>query len=342
MLEDTSVKAIKVLERVLMTIPTALGVAIMVFIFMRLTPGDPVDIMMGETVGVSEVEMEAMRRDLNLDKPILLQLWLFLTDILRGDLGDSYVKKLPVSELILEHVPATVELALGALIFGLALAVPIGIASAVKQHSFIDRASMAGAFLGISMPAFWLGLVLILIFSVWLGVSPVQGRIDQAMELTKVTGFYVLDSILTGNWAALVSTLRHLILPSITLGATLAAIVARVLRSSLVEILRADYITLARAKGQTEFLVIMKHAVRNALIPTVTVIGLEVGSLLGGNMIVETIFSWPGLGRLVVSAIFNRDFPLVQASVMTYAFIFVMANLTVDILYTYLNPKITL
>jgi peptide/nickel transport system permease protein len=336
------VKAVKLLERVLMTIPVMLGVVIMVFMFMRLTPGDPVDIMMGEIVGISEVEKNAMRRDLNLDKPILVQLWLFLTDILRGDLGDSYVKKMPVSELISEHVPATVELALGALIAGLVLAVPIGIISAVKQHSLIDRASMAGAFLGISMPAFWLGLVLMLIFSVWLGVLPVQGRIDQTMELTKVTGFYVLDSILTGNWAALVSALRHLILPSITLGATLAAIVARVLRSSMVETLRADYITLARAKGQVEFLVVMKHAVRNALIPTVTVIGLQVGSLLGGNMIVETIFSWPGLGRLVVSAIFNRDFPLVQASVMTYAFIFVMANLIVDILYTYLNPKITL
>jgi len=336
------VKAVKVLERVLMTIPVMLGVVIMVFMFMRLIPGDPVDIMMGDMVGISEVEMESMRRDLNLDKPVLVQLWLFLTDILRGDLGDSYVKKLPVSTLIFEHVPATVELALGALLSGLALAVPIGIISAVKQHSLIDRVGMAGAFLGISMPAFWLGLVLMLVFSVRLGVLPVQGRIDQTIELTKVTGFYVLDSILTGNGAALVSALRHLILPSITLGATLAAIVARVLRSSLVEILRADYITLARAKGQIEFLVVMKHALRNALIPSVTVIGLQVGSLLGGNMIVEKIFSWPGLGRLVVSAIFNRDFPLVQASVMTYALIFVMANLIVDILYTYLNPKITL
>ena len=335
-------KAVKVLERVLMTIPVMLGVVIMVFMFMRLIPGDPVDIMMGDMVGISEVEMESMRRDLNLDKPVLVQLWLFLTDILRGDLGDSYVKKLPVSTLIFEHVPATVELALGALLSGLALAVPIGIISAVKQHSLIDRVGMAGAFLGISMPAFWLGLVLMLVFSVRLGVLPVQGRIDQTIELTKVTGFYVLDSILTGNGAALVSALRHLILPSITLGATLAAIVARVLRSSLVEILRADYITLARAKGQIEFLVVMKHALRNALIPSVTVIGLQVGSLLGGNMIVEKIFSWPGLGRLVVSAIFNRDFPLVQASVMTYALIFVMANLIVDILYTYLNPKITL
>ena len=203
---------------------------------------------------------------------------------------------------------------------------------------------MAGAFLGISMPAFWLGLVLMLIFSVRLRLLPVSGRIDTAIGLTldEVTGFYVLDSIITGNRPALISSLKHLILPSISLGAAMAAIVARVLRSSLLEILRADYITLARAKGQVEFLVIMKHAVRNALIPTVTVVGLQVGALLGGNMIVETVFAWPGLGRLVVESIFNRDFPLIQGAVMVYAFTYVMANLLVDVLYTYLNPKITL
>ena len=335
-------RAAKVLERVLITIPIMLGVAVMVFIFMRLTPGDPVDIMMGEMVGISDAEMDAMRREFNLDKPIPVQLWLFLTDVLRGDLGESFVKRVPVAALILEHLPATIELAMGALFFGLVIAIPIGILSAVKQYSILDRASMAGAFLGISMPSFWLGLILILIFSVKLGVLPVQGRIDHDVGLQEITGFYVLDSILTGNRAALVSALRHLVLPSVTLGATLAAIVARVLRSSLVEILRADYITLARAKGQVEFLVIMKHGVRNALIPTVTVVGLQVGALLGGNMVVETVFGWPGLGRLVVSAIFNRDFPLVQGAVMTYAFTYVIANLIVDILYTYLNPKITL
>ncbi|HID88519.1 MAG TPA: ABC transporter permease [Anaerolineales bacterium] len=335
-------RAVKVLERVLITIPIMLGVAVMVFIFMRLTPGDPVDIMMGEMVGISDAEMDAMRREFNLDKPIPVQLWLFLTGVLRGDLGTSFVKRVPVTDLILEHLPATIELAMGALFFGLIISIPIGILSAVKQYSVLDRASMAGAFLGISMPSFWLGLILILVFSVKLGVLPVQGRIDHDVELQEITGLYVLDSILTGNRAALISALRHLILPSVTLGATLAAIVARVLRSSLVEILRADYITLARAKGQVEFLVIMKHGVRNALIPTVTVVGLQVGALLGGNMVVETVFGWPGLGRLVVSAIFNRDFPLVQGAVMTYAFTYVIANLIVDILYTYLNPKITL
>ncbi len=201
---------------------------------------------------------------------------------------------------------------------------------------------MAGAFLGVSMPAFWLGIVLILLFSVRLQWLPVQGRIDFGIPLQEITGMYVLDSILTRNWEALVSSLRHLVLPSIALGAAVAAIVARVLRSSMVETLRQDYVTLARAKGQLESLVVMKHALRNALIPTVTVVGLQIGVLLGGNMIVETVFGWPGLGRLVVGAIFDRDFPLVQGTVMVYAFIFVAANLIVDILYHYLNPKIEL
>ncbi len=335
-------RAVKILERILVTIPIMLGVAIVVFLFMRLTPGDPVDIMMGQGGAVSVGEMERLRAEFHLDKPLPVQLGIFLGNALRGDLGYSYIQKRPVAELIAERLPATIELALGALIFALVIAIPIGIISAVRQHSLIDQFSMAGAFLGISMPAFWLGIILILFFSVRLRWLPVQGRIGFGTGLQEITGFYVLDSLLTGNRTALVSALKHLILPSISLGAAVAAIVARVLRSSMLEVLRQDYITLARAKGQVEFLVVMKHALRNALIPTVTVVGLQVGVLLGGNMIVETVFGWPGLGRLVVKAIFDRDFPLVQGAVMVYAFTYVMANLIVDILYTYLNPKITL
>ncbi|NOX62974.1 MAG: ABC transporter permease [Chloroflexi bacterium] len=335
-------RAIKVLERILATIPIMFGVAIMVFIFMRLTPGDPVDIMMGAGGAVGAGEIEQLRAEFHLDEPIHIQLWYFLRDAARGDLGNSYIKKRPTMELIAERLPATIELALGALFFALIIAFPIGILSAVKQNSWLDRFSMAGAFLGISMPAFWLGIVLILIFSVKLRWLPVQGRISYDVNLQEITGLYVVDSILTRNWPALKDALRHLILPSIALGAAVAAIVARVLRSSMLETLRADYVTLARAKGAPEHRVVLRHALRNALIPTVTVIGLQVGVLLGGNMIVETVFGWPGLGRLVVDAIFNRDFPLVQASVMVYAFTFVIANLIVDILYTYLNPKITL
>ncbi len=335
-------RAVKVLERLLATIPIMFGVAIIVFFFMRLTPGDPVDIMMGQGGAVSAGEMEQLRHEFHLDEPLPVQLWLFLKDAARGNLGYSYIQKRPVTELIAERLPATIELALGALFFGLIIAVPIGIISAVRQNSLVDRLSMAGAFLGISMPAFWLGIILILVFAVELRWLPVQGRIGYGTQLQEVTGFYVVDSLLTGNRAALVSSLKHLVLPSVTLGAAVAAVVARVLRSSMLETLRSDYVTLARAKGAPEWIVVMKHALRNALIPTVTVVGLQVGVLLGGNMIVETVFGWPGLGRMVVSAIFDRDFPLVQGTVMVYAFTFVTANLIVDVLYTYLNPKITL
>ena len=335
-------RAVKILERILYTIPVMLGVAILVFVFIRLTPGDPVDIMMGQGGSISEGEIENLRAEFHLDEPIPVQLWYFLTDAVRGDLGYSYVKKQPVTILIRERLPATIELAGGALFFALMVAFPIGIVSAVRQNSLLDRLSMTSAFLGISMPAFWLGIVLILIFAVRLKWLPVQGRIDYDAGLQVVTGFYVLDSLITRNWVALWSSLRHLLLPSITLGATVAAIIARVLRSSMLEVLRADYVQLARAKGAPEGTVVVKHALRNALIPTVTVVGLQVGVLLGGNMIVETVFGWPGLGRMVVEAIFNRDFPLVQGAVIVYAFTFVIANLIVDILYTYLNPKISL
>ncbi len=335
-------RAVKILERILYTIPIMFGVAVIVFVFIRLTPGDPVDIMMGQGGAISAGEIEQLRSEFHLDEPITTQLWYFLSSAVQGDLGYSYIKKQPVTTLIADRLPATIELATGALLFALIVAFPIGIFSAVRQNSAVDRLSMASAFLGISMPGFWLGIVLILVFSVWLKWLPVQGRIAHQAGLETITGFYVVDSLLTGNWPALWSSLRHLLLPSVTLGAAVAAIVARVLRSSMLEILRADYVQLARAKGAPEGKVVIKHALRNALIPTVTVVGLQVGVLLGGNMIIETVFGWPGLGRMVVEAIFNRDFPLIQGAVMIYAFTFVIANLIVDVMYTYLNPKITL
>lgn len=335
-------KAIKILERVLTTIPIMFGVAIIVFFFIRLTPGDPVDIMLGRSAAASQREIEQLRHQFHLDEPLHVQLGYFLGDALRGNLGYSYIRNKPVVDLLVERLPATIEMTIGALLISLIIALPIGILSAVRQNSLLDRLSMAGAFLGISMPGFWLGIVLILFFAVYLQILPAQGRISYDVELQEVTGLYVLDSLLTGNLPALKDSLLHLLLPSITLGAGVAAIIARVLRSSMLEVLRGDYIKLARAKGATEWDVVMKHALRNALIPTVTVVGLQVGVLLGGNMIVETVFSWPGLGRLVVDAIFNRDFPLIQGAVMIYAITFVLTNLVVDILYTYLNPKITL
>lgn len=335
-------RTIRIVERVLVAVPIMLSVAISVFLFMHLTPGDPVDVMLGGASYVTEEEEQTLRKEFGLDKPLHEQLMLFLGGLMRGDLGNSFTERRPAAEMILERLPASVELALGALLFGLVIAVPIGIISAVKQNSLIDRTSMAAAFVGISMPGFWLGLVLIMIFSVRLHLLPVAGRIVYALKPDHVTGLYVLDSLLTGNFPALVDSIKHLILPSVALGSVLAAIVARVLRSSMLEVLRADYVSLARAKGLREYAVVVKHALRNALIPTITVVGIQIGVLLGGNMIIETVFAWPGLGRLVVNSIFASDYPVVQGTVIVYAFIFVLANLLVDILYTFLNPKITM
>jgi peptide/nickel transport system permease protein len=336
-------KLARILERIMVSIPIMLGVAIIVFLFMRLTPGaDPVDLMMGEAGHVSAQEMEALRQEFLLDEPIHVQLYHFLAGCLRGDLGTSFIKRKPVTTLILECLPATIELALGALFLSLLISVPIGIISAVKQYSFLDRASMTGAFIGISMPPFWLGIILIILFSASWGLFPSHGRLPFTVGLDTITGFYILDSILTRNWSALASTLHHLFLPSLALGAATAATVARMIRSSMLEVLRQDYIVLARAKGLTEYKVIVKHALRNALIPTVTIVAIQLGVFLGGNMIVETVFGWPGLGRLVVDAIQRRDFPLVQGAVIIYAFTFVMANLLADIIYTFVNPKIEL
>ena len=333
---------VKIIERILATIPVMLGVAIMVFAFMRLTPGDPVDLMMGEAGVVSKEEIRVIREQFKLDQPLHKQLLFYLSGLVRGDLGTSFKKKEPVWNLIRDRFPATAELALWSLLFGLIIGIPIGIWSAVKQASALDRISMFGAFFGISMPPFWLGLILIIFFSAFLGWLPVSGRIAYGFEPKLLTGMYVIDSLLTGRVNSFVSSLEHLLLPSFTLGLALASIVARVMRSSMLEVMRQDYVTLARAKGNREFRVIGKHALRNALIPTVTVVGIQIGVLLGGNMIVETVFGWPGIGRLAVDAIFARDYPLVQGVVIIYSLTYVMANLMVDILYTFINPKMTL
>ncbi len=319
-----------------------LGVAIVVFLFMRLLPGDPVDIMLGEGSNVTQAEIDALTSQFDLDKPVHIQLMSYLSRVARGDLGNSITRSKPVSRLIKETFPATLELAAAAIILAIIVSVPVGVVSAVKHDSAVDRLSMAGSFLGISMPAFWLGIVLMMVFAVHLGWLPTSSRSLYGFIPKHVTGFYVLDSLLTKNWPALKSSLKHLILPAVTLAAGPLAVMTRVIRSSMVETMKKDYVTFARAKGVKEFHVITKHALRNALIPAVTVTGLEIGGLLGGNMIVETIFSWPGMGRLVVDGIFGRDYSLVQGAVMVYALTFVVVNLLADVLYTWLNPRITL
>lgn len=335
-------RAARIVERLIATGLLIVAIAVFVFFFMRYLPGDPVDLIMGQEGNVSQQQIDLLKAQYRLDEPVYVQLTSFLGNALRGDLGTSIVQRQPVMDLILARFPATIELALGALFFALVIALPVGILSAYWRNSPVDRFSMAAAFIGISMPAFWLGIVLMMIFGVHWKLLPVGGRAAVGMEPEHVTGLYVLDSLLTLDGKALVNSLKHLVLPSVTLGAVMAALLARVVRSSMLDALSQDYVRLARAKGVHELLVVGKHALRNALIPTVTILGLEVGTLLGGNMIVETVFSWPGIGRLVVDAIFARDYPLVQGVVVIYACTFAIANLAVDIAYTYLNPKITL
>lgn len=335
-------RALIILRRLLATFPLMLGIAVVVFVVMRLIPGDPVDIIIGQGGAATQQDLDRLRLEFHLDRPLPEQLALFLADVARGNLGTSFVRRQPVTRVLLDAMPATIELAAAALLLSIIVALPIGIFSALRQASAVDRLSMAGAFLGISMPAFWLGIVAIMLFSVRLGWFPTSGRIGYAVSLEPITGFFLVDSVLTRNWAALWDGLRHLLLPAVTLGAGLMAIIARVIRASMIEVLREPYVTVARAKGLGCRAIVLKHSLRNALIPTITVVGLQMGVLLGGNMIVETVFGWPGMGRLVVDAIFSRDYPLVQGTVILYTMIFVLSNLAVDILYTYLNPRIEL
>jgi ABC-type dipeptide/oligopeptide/nickel transport system permease component len=327
-----------ILKRIALLIPVLLGVSIMVFVVMHLFSSDPATLILGQHASTDQIAR--LREDLGLNKPIYIQYWNFLIGILHGNFGDSLVSKVPVLKELMARFPATIELALAAIIFASVIGVFIGVISAIKQNSIVDYISMVFALVGVSMPIFWLGLVLIVIFSLTFKVLPVAGRIQIGLEPTNVTGFYILDSIITGNTPALVSSIQHLILPAVALGSYSMAIIARMTRSTMLEIVRQDYVRTARAKGVFEKAVILKHALRNAMIPIVTVIGLQLGSLLGGAVLTETVFSWPGIGSYTVDSILKSDYPVVQGSVMILAIVFVLVNLAVDIFYAFLDPRI--
>ncbi len=298
------------LKRLWYTIYVVIGISVISFFFIHLS-GDPVMLMLPGDA--SEQEIEELREKLGFNDPLSEQYLRFATKAIQGDLGESLYSHVPVMELVLERLPASLELATAAMVFALMLSVPIGIVSAVWRGSWIDMVSMFGALVGLSMPHFWLGIMLMLFFSVTLGWLPTSGR----------------------------GTFAHLCLPAISLGFPLMAMFARLTRSVMLEVLGLDYIRTARAKGLVEWIVISKHALKNALIPLVTVAGMQFSALLGGTVIIETVFAWPGLGRLVVQSIFRRDYPLVQGIVFVLAFIFVGMNLLVDILYVYLDPQIS-
>jgi ABC-type dipeptide/oligopeptide/nickel transport system permease component len=325
-------------HRVLLAVPVSLGVAVLAFFSLHLLPGDPVQIMLGDT-NASAATIRAVRHELHLDRPLEVQLRLFLTGLARGDLGMSIAEHRPVAALIAGALPATIELTAATIVIAVLIAVPLGLVSALRPRSLIDRAVLSTSLLGASMPAFWFGLLLILFFAVNVRLLPTSGQIDPAIAVPPVTGLLLVDSLLARNGAAVLSVLRHLVLPALTLGVVFAAVLARTVRASMTDVLRRQYVTTARAKGLPETAVVIRHALRNALIPAVTVAGLQIGELLGGNMIVETVFAWPGLGRLVVNSIFARDYRVVQAAVMLYAVTYVAANLAVDVAYTVLDPQ---
>ncbi len=313
-------------------IPLLLGVSLVIFVILRLIPGDPVVIMIGAE-SATPAEVARLRHVLGLDQGLHVQYVRFLGRLLRGDLGTSLTSDDPVARLIAERLPATVELTLAALCVALAIAIPVGVISAVRRYSLIDAAGTVAALLGISMPNFWLGVMLIFLFALRLGWLPASGRGEPILA-----GVVALAT--TGNPEALGAAITHLILPAITLGSALAAVATRLTRSSMLEIIGQDFIRTAQAKGLRGTRIVLHHALRNAMIPLVTVVGLEFGALLGGAVITETIFAWPGIGRLAIRSIVQRDFPVVQGVVLMIAVVRIVASVVVDVLYAVIDPRI--
>ena len=327
------------LSRLLTFLPTFFGVTLISFAFIRVLPGDPIIVMAGER-GMTDERYQEMVVKLGFDKPVLQQYWEYLTGVLQGDLGESFVTKKPVWDEFFALFPATMELAACAMVFAILLGLPAGVIAAVNRGKFFDRALMSSALIGYSMPIFWWALLLIIVFSGNLGWTPVSGRIDLLYYFKDVTGFMLIDSILSGQEGAFKSAVRHLILPTIVLGTIPLAVIARQTRSAMLEVLGEDYIRTAKAKGMSPIRINGLHALRNALIPVVTVIGLSVGTLLAGAILTETIFSWPGIGKWMVDSIFRRDYPVVQGGLLMIAVIVMIVNLSVDMLYGVINPKI--
>lgn len=328
-----------VLSRLLTFLPTFIGVTLISFSFIRVLPGDPIIVMAGER-GMTAERYQEMVEEFGFNRPILVQYWDYLTGIMQGDLGQSFVTKRPVWDEFFALFPATLELSICAMIMAVALGLPAGVIAAVNRGKFFDRALMSTALVGYSMPIFWWALLLIIVFSGNLGWTPVSGRISLLYFFDNTTGFMLIDSLLSGQKGAFASAVSHLILPTIVLGTIPLAVIARQTRSAMLEVLSEDYIRTARAKGLSPARINGVHALRNALIPVITVIGLSVGTLLAGAILTETIFSWPGIGKWMVDSIFRRDYPVVQGGLLLIAVMVMIVNLTVDVLYGLINPKI--
>jgi dipeptide transport system permease protein len=327
------------LRRLALVVPTFLGITLLVFALIHLIPGDPVEVLSGEH-GMDPERYTRLLHEFGLDRPLYVQYFDYLWNVLHGDLGRSITTHEPVLSEFLALFPATLELSLCAILLAVAIGLPAGVLAALKRNTVLDYSVMGISLTGYSMPIFWWALLLILLFSVTLGWTPVSGRIDIVYDLPPVTGFMLIDSILSGEDGAFKSALSHLVLPAIALGTIPLAVIARMTRSAMLEVLREDYVRTARAKGLSRSRVVIVHALRNALIPVITVIGLQVGTLLAGAILTETIFSWPGIGKWLVEAIHRRDYPVVQGGILMSATIIILVNLLVDLLYGVVNPRI--
>ena len=325
--------------RLSLVLPTFIGMTLLAFFLIRLVPGDPIETMAGER-GIDAARHEQLRKEYGLDRPVIVQYGIYIGRVLRGDLGKSMITQEPVVSEFASLFPATIELALCAILFALVIGIPAGMIAAVRRNSVFDHGVMGVSLTGYSMPIFWWGLLLILLFSVQLGLTPVSGRIDVRYFVEPVTGFLTIDSLLSDEQGAFRSTIMHLILPTIVLGTNPLAIIARMTRSAMLDVLGEDYIRTARAKGLPRWRIIAVHAFRNALIPVVTVIGLQVGVLFTGAILTETIFSWPGVGKWLIEAINRRDYPVLQGGLLLLGVVVMLVNLLVDLAYGIINPRI--
>ncbi|MFT5373267.1 MAG: peptide/nickel transport system permease protein [Candidatus Latescibacterota bacterium] len=327
-----------ILKRLVLLVPTLIGISMLVFLMLYLVPGDPAQVMLGERANAET--LAALRAEMGLDQPFHVQFYRFFTGLLSGDLGRSIRTHDKITTEIFQRFPATFELTIFSMFLATVIGVSTGLLAAVRRGKLIDFFSMVGATAGISMPIFWLALMLILLLSVYVPIFPISGRLSTHIYLQPITYFYTLDALLAGDLVAFGNVLWHLFLPAIALGTIPMAVIARMTRASLLEVLGEDFVRTAWAKGLPRRLVVLRHALRNAFIPTLTVIALEFGYLLGGAVITETIFSWPGVGRWIFLAVQARDFRAVQGGVLLIATVFVLVNLLADVLYAYLDPRI--
>jgi peptide/nickel transport system permease protein len=327
-----------IFRRILGLFPVLFGITLLVFFLIRMIPGDPAIVMLGDKARIEDVER--VREQLGLNRPLYQQYFQFMGQLLHGNLGESIIHHTEVTFDLRYRLPATMEMVLWSMIIGVAVGVTVGVVSAVKRNSIFDVVGMIGALLGVSMPIFWLALILIYALAVNAKILPPSGRIDAQFYVDRRTGFILLDTLLSGNISYFFNAVWHLILPSAVLSTVIMPPLARITRACMLDVLNQDYVRTARAKGLVERIVVAKHALKNALLPVVTVIGGQLGGLLGGAILTETIFSWPGMGTWTYQAILSRDYPIVQASVLVSATIFVFVNLAVDILYAVLDPRI--